>query len=250
MTPEAPRQFPKIRTLGVCGILVTFADKLSEPANRAALSFRATVDVADISGIQETSMSLTSVFVEFDPLAIAHDEIMARLAVLLDERDWYAAPLPAGRQHFAIPAVFSGTLAPQLDEAAKAAGIARETAIEDLTHTRLRVMTIGFAPGQPYLGELPPAWNIPRQQALTPQVPQGAIVAAIRQLVLFSAPNSTGWRHIGQTAFQNFRPEAERPFALSPGDEVSFYPIEEGMLQDILSENTDGLGGAVVEALP
>ena len=37
--------WPKIRTVGLSGILVSFADKLSEPANRAALAFRAAIDV-------------------------------------------------------------------------------------------------------------------------------------------------------------------------------------------------------------
>ena len=40
-----------------------------------------------------------------------------------------------------------------------------------LSEARVRVTALGFAPGQPYLGELPEAWDIPRQQALTPKVP-------------------------------------------------------------------------------
>ena len=84
------------------------------------------------------------------------------------------------------------------------------------------MQTIGFAPGQPYLGELPEAWDIPRQTALTDRVPIGALTVAIRQLVLFSVSTPTGWRHIGQTAFRPFRPDAETPFVLRPGDEVIF----------------------------
>ncbi len=36
--------FPKIATVGLSGILVTFADKMDNAANRAALSFRAAGD--------------------------------------------------------------------------------------------------------------------------------------------------------------------------------------------------------------
>ena len=35
--------FPIIRTAGIDGMLVSFGDRLSEPANRAAIAFRAEV---------------------------------------------------------------------------------------------------------------------------------------------------------------------------------------------------------------
>ena len=42
----AASDWPKIRTVGVDGMLVSFGDRLSEPANRAALAFRAALDRA------------------------------------------------------------------------------------------------------------------------------------------------------------------------------------------------------------
>jgi hypothetical protein len=35
--------WPKIRTVGLSGLLITFSGAMSEPANRAALAFRAEV---------------------------------------------------------------------------------------------------------------------------------------------------------------------------------------------------------------
>ncbi|MCB2131969.1 MAG: carboxyltransferase domain-containing protein, partial [Rhodobacteraceae bacterium] len=110
-------------------------------------------------------------------------------------------------------------------------------------------LTIGFAPGQPYLGELSPRWDIPRQVALTRRVPEGALVVAIRQLILFSAATPTGWRHIGQTAFRAFRPESADPFPLRPGDELLFPAIEPGELAAIRAADTHGDGGASVEVI-
>ena len=37
----APGDWPQVRTVGVDGLLVSFGNSLSEPANRAALAFRA-----------------------------------------------------------------------------------------------------------------------------------------------------------------------------------------------------------------
>ncbi|MEM8629730.1 MAG: carboxyltransferase domain-containing protein [Pseudomonadota bacterium] len=242
-------EFPIIRSLGVTAMVVTFADRLEDRANRAALAFRAATDAAAWPGVRETSMSLASVYVEFDPLEVCHAAMEDRLRTLLAERDWYAAPQPPGRTYWQIPTVFGGALAPQFDEAAEAAGLTSGEALRDLTETRVRVMTLGFAPGQPYLGELPEAWNIPRQQQLTPSVPQGALIVAIRQLVLFTTPISTGWRHIGQTAFETFRQSSPDPFALSPGDEISFAPVTEAELARIRETDTSGRGGAETEVL-
>jgi allophanate hydrolase subunit 1 len=108
------------------------------------------------------------------------------------------------------------------------------------------VQTIGFAPGQPYLGLLPPEWDIPRQTNLTKAVPEGALVVAIRQLVLFSVSNPTGWRHVGQTALKLFRPDSDAPFFLRPGDQVQFVPVDPGVLERFQG---DPDGGAEAEEL-
>lgn len=246
MTIPVSDGFPMIRSAGYDGMLVSFANGLSEPANRAALAFREEVNAAGWDGIEETSSSLVSAFVRFDPLYLSHDTAKARLETLLQSRDWYAADLPSGRRFWRIPTVFGTDLAPQLAQAAEAAGMSEAEAITSLSQARVRVQTIGFAPGQPYLGELPEAWDIPRQSQLTERVPVGALVVAIRQLVLFSVTTPTGWQHVGQTAIRLFQPEAEEPFLLRPGDEVQFVPTDAETLEAM---RADPRGGAEREAL-
>ena len=171
----------------------------------------------------------------------------AEIRALLDSRDWYAADLPGGRRLWRIPTVYGTDLAPQLAEAAEAAGMSADAAADQIAATRVRVQTIGFAPGQPYLGELPEVWNIPRQTDLTDRVPVGALTVAIRQLVLFSVSTPTGWRHIGQTAFRPFRPEADAPFVLRPGDEVLFEAVDRDIYERLRGDGPDG--GAMSEAI-
>lgn len=247
MTSAAPAvTFPSIHSVGVDGMLVSFGDRLSEPANRAALAFRAALARNAPEGTLETSTSLVSAYLRFDPLARSHAQMRMALAALLAARDWYAAPLPEGRRLWRIPTVYGTDLAPQLGEAAQAAGLEPDAAIASLSQSRVRVQTIGFAPGQPYLGELDPVWDIPRQKVLSDRVPEGAVVVAIRQLVLFSVTTPTGWRHVGQTAFRLFRPESRTPFVLRPGDEVLFEAVTPERLARL---RVDPDGGATAEAL-
>lgn len=239
--------WPKIRSVGLSGLLVTFAGEMSEPANRAALAFRAEVDLQDWPEVSETSSSLVSTFIEVDLTTAAIEALTEKLHALLRTRDWFAAPLPQGRTLWHVPTVYGTDLAPQLEEAAKVAGVDPDQAIKELSTARVRVLTIGFAPGQPYMGELSETWNIPRQTTLTGSVPPGSLVIAIRQLIIFTNASPTGWRHIGQTAFRNFRPDSDTPFALSPGDELVFPSITRAEYDKILTQ--DANGGAEREVL-
>ncbi|MEO1110395.1 MAG: carboxyltransferase domain-containing protein [Pseudomonadota bacterium] len=241
--------YPMVRNVGFDGVLVTFAETMSDPANRAALSFRAEVERLNLDGVLETSATLGSAYLRFDPVRVTHADMAGTLKELLKTRDWYTTPLPSGRKLWRVPTVYGTDLAPQLEEAARVAGLSPTEAVRRLSQTKVRVLTIGFASGQPYLGPLGPEFNIPRLQDLTPMVPEGALVLAISQFVLFSGPTPTGWRHIGQTAFRCFRPDMTETFTLTPGDELLFEPISRDDLECIRANNDDGLGGATFQEI-
>ncbi len=237
---------PSIDPLGVNGLVVGFGDSLTEPANRAALAFCTALDRAGLAGIAEAAPALTSVHIRLDPAFDGHDGLLASLRAMLGGQDWFAAPLPQDRRLWRVPACFGQGLAPQLEKAAALAGLSPDQAVAALCAEPLRVQTIGFAPGQPYLGQLPRAWDLPRQTGLTAQVPEGALAVAIRQMVLFSVPTPTGWRHVGQSALRLFRPESDRPFLLRPGDAVLFHPVDRAALER-LKAHPDG--GALAEPM-
>lgn len=231
---------------GLDAFVVRFGDRMTEPANRAALAFRAALEQEGWEGVEETSPALVSVFVRFDPRAVGHAAMEARLRAFAGSRDWRAAEMAGRRRLWRIPAVFGGSDGPQLAEAAGMAGLDAAEAVREIAGCPLRVLAIGFAPGQPYLGELPERWAIPRQAGLTPEVPEGAVTVAVRQVVLFANPSPTGWRWIGRTAFRCFRPEAADPFPLRPGDAVRFEPVTAEAMARIRAEDPAG-GGAVAE---
>ncbi|TVP72714.1 MAG: carboxyltransferase domain-containing protein [Rhodobacteraceae bacterium] len=238
---------PWIENLGVDGMLIRFGTELTEAANRAALACHAAIEAAAIPGVEESAASLTSVYVRFALMRTDHSALRIVLEQILAQQDWSQASLPQGRRLWHVPAVFGTELGPQLAEAAALASLAPEDAIAALCAQPLRVQTIGFAPGQPYLGQLPSAWDIPRQTGLTPRVPQGALAVAIRQVVLFSVSTPTGWRHVGQTALRLFRPDHPDPFLLRPGDEVLFRPVTRDAFETLRATAPDG--GATSERL-
>lgn len=237
---------PILLPLGPDGLLVRFADSLNEPANRAALAFRAAISEDLPKGVSETATSLTSVYLRFRPEDTKRDALEELVLGKLDGTDWYDAPLPTGRRRWLLPTSFGNADGPALEEAADLAGVSVDTATKDICANPLRVLALGFAPGQPYLGFLPPHWDIPRQSDVTPQVPRGAVVVAVRQVIPFANPAPTGWRQIGRTAFRCYDPNQKPALPLNPGDEVGFLPVSPN---DVTKAEDAPYGGAQVETL-
>jgi KipI family sensor histidine kinase inhibitor len=231
---------PTLLPLGPDGVLIRFADTLSEPANRAALAFRASFFEAQPKWIVETATSLTSVFLRFDPDEITRDAVHELVHDKLENSIWYEAPLPPGRKLWRLPTSFGGANGPALEEVASLVGLSAEAAIEEIGAQPLRVLALGFAPGQPYLGFLPQHWDIPRQSDVTPQVPRGAVVVAVRQVIPFANAAPNGWRQIGRTSFRCYDPSFEPALPLRPGDEVCFFPVSQTELDAAAARDFGG----------
>ena len=241
--------FPRVSRLGMAGFIIQFADEFRTDANKAALAFRSYVEQDRPDFVTETSTSLVSVFIAVNPFVHDDREVELWLSNVLDTQNWYHAPLPKGRRLFEIPCVFGTDLAPQLHDAAQTVGLHVDDAIHELTSVRSMVFTIGYAPGQPYTGLLDQHWDLPRLSQLNPMVPAGALVTAIRQLIIFSGPTPTGWWHIGQTAFRCFQPKRDPVFALQPGDEIQYRAVGKRDLEHYENNDERGFGGALVDII-
>jgi len=248
---RAPQRsgFPRLQRMGEAGLLVAFGDSLSMSVNAATLAFRAAVEAAGWDGVEETATSLKSVFLRFDPIRVSHAALEAALTELLHSHDWYTEGLPHGRKLWHVPTVFGGAHGPQLEEAADLAGMGVDEAMAQIASTPVRVLTIGFSPGMPYLGQLPEAFDIPRKTELNPHVPAGGLALAIRQLVLFPVGTQTGWRWIGRAALDVFGQHADQPFPLTAGDEILFQPVGDAEFEAAWDQVQQGRMVATCEAL-
>ncbi|MGB3409383.1 MAG: carboxyltransferase domain-containing protein, partial [Jannaschia sp.] len=69
--------FPRIEPLGADGLLVRFADRLDDAANRACVAFRAALEEESLPGVTETASSLGSVLVRVSGTATDVERALA-----------------------------------------------------------------------------------------------------------------------------------------------------------------------------
>src|SRR5439155_16183924 len=91
--------------------------------------------------------------------------------------------------------------------------------------TEYTVYAIGFCPGFPYLGYLPPPLcGVPRLPAPRLRVEPGSVGLTGRQTGVYPLPRPGGWNLIGRTPTVLVDPAAGY-FPLRVGDRVRFYRI-------------------------
>lgn len=239
---------PEILPAGADSVLIRFALTPEPQAMAAAQTLAAELDGDAPEGAIEIAPALVSVMLRFDPERTTRADVTAALRARLAGFDLARVAPPEPTRRWTIPASFGGENGPQLGELATLAGMTPEAAVREICAAELRVLTIGFAPGQPYIGLLPEVWDIPRMSAVNPFVPAGSVVVAVRQIVMFGADSATGWRHAGRAAFRSFRPEREPPMPLRAGDAIRYAPVSPAEL-DALAAEPDDLGGAKLEIL-
>ena len=137
-----------------------------------------------------------------------------------------AGPVAAARPRVVeIPVVYGGEAGPDLPEVAAAAGLAPAAAVELHAGAEYFVRAIGFAPGFPYLGGLPPALARPRRPTPRVRVPAGSVGIGGAQTGIYPQASPGGWNLIGRSPLRLFDPRDTPPARLEVGDEVRFQPL-------------------------
>ena len=125
------------------------------------------------------------------------------------------------RRHV-IPVRYGAAAGPDLEEAARLAGLDPDALVARHAAVEHAVLFLGFAPGFPYLGGLPDELVLPRLATPRTVTPAGSVAIAEGYTGIYPAELPGGWRIIGRTDVRLFDPMADPPARLEPGDLVRF----------------------------
>ena len=217
MPSVSPLPLPVIVPLGDSGLLVRFADSLSEAANAAALAFARHAEVAGLPGVTEIAPNLVSVLLRYDPRQIGFDRLAGEVRLLVGGEQ----PEVSGAEH-RIEVRYDGD---DLAEVCDLLGLTEAAFVAAHGAPPLRVLAVGFAPGFLYCGFHPPELHVSRRALVRPPVPAGTVLFAAGQTAIAATPIPTGWHVIGHTGLRNFDATATAPVTILAGDRVTFEAV-------------------------
>src|SRR5438552_3815131 len=205
---------PPIVPLGDTAALVHLPDEAA--ASRLAAAARA----GDVPGRLDVVQAYVSVAVFFDPRLLS----FARAADWLRGLDLTSIPQAAAGRLRVIPCCYE--FCPDLDRVAEHTKLAPADVIARHAGAEYTVYAVGFCPGFPYLGYLPPELSgVPRLPTPRPRVEPGSVGLTGRQTGLYPLARPGGWNLIGRTPLEMVN-LADGYFPLRTSDRVRFRPID------------------------
>ncbi|MBI5898809.1 MAG: allophanate hydrolase subunit 1 [Rhodocyclales bacterium] len=233
-------EFPELRALGDTAVTLRFGAGIDPAIHARVLGFARALEAhrAELPEVVEWLPTFDSVSVYFDP-AVADPQ--ATMDALQDIARRAGAEARPGRR-WRIPVCFEADYAPDLAELAAAGGIGVGEAVRQLTTARLRVYMLGFLPGFPYMGGLPPGCDQPRRATPRTAVPARSLAAAAGMCAIYPWESPGGWHLIGRTPVRPFAiVDGEAPALFAAGDEVRLQAIS-GAEYEVLDREAESTG--------
>lgn len=194
----------------------------SFPEETAALRFAAAVRQLNAPWLVDVVQAYTSVAVFFDLDRIRFATVTEHLQRVQAETSTETA---AEGQLHRIPCCYEFQL--DLARVTEHTRLTADAVIRLHTGTLYTVYAIGFCPGFPYLGYLPPALcGVPRRSSPRLRVEAGSVGLTGRQTGIYTEVRPGGWNLIGRTPLELVH-VADGYFPLRTGDRVQFERINE-----------------------
>ena len=230
---------PEVQYLssGDTALTIQFGTEIERELNSRIVALSHSIAQAAIPGVSETLPTYRSLLVNYDPLVVTREQLVAKLRPLLDSPPDAGDAAPA---HWQIPVCFDNAFAPDLAHVAAASGMDEDAVIAAMVEVTHHVYMLGFAPGQPYMGDLPPVLNIPRRENPVARVEKGSLVTATGLTIIYAVPNPTGWHVVGRTPVEIFNLARDEAILFKPGDKVRLRRIERDEFNAVSAQVTDG----------
>jgi KipI family sensor histidine kinase inhibitor len=198
-----------------------------DDSNWLVLALARALDAHAPAGVLESVPAINTLLVVFDPARESHRGVESLLRTLID-RDARLSDVPS--RIVEIPVRYGGADGPDLAAVAEQLGLSEREVVALHCAPIYRVLLIGFAPGFPYLGPLPPTLHLPRRATPRTAVPAGSVAIAADMAGIYPAVLPGGWHLLGRTAVTLFDPLESPPSLLQPGDGVRFVPLAVGVV--------------------
>lgn len=215
-----------IEPLGDAALYAEFSRALDLRTNAALQAVAALLRKRAPVWVRDVVPSLGGLALHFDPDHADLPELPLQVAAGL-LRDCLRAAERAGdaARALEVPVCYDPEFGLDLEVVAAQTGLDAPEIVRRHTAVEHRVLMVGFAPGQPYIGGLDARLAVPRRATPRTRVPAGSIAIANAQTTVYPFEIAGGWNVLGRTPLRVFDPRREPPSLFLPGDRVRFVPI-------------------------
>ena len=230
------RQAPRFLPCGDTALCVEFGDNIDRHVSALVLALADRLEAASMPGIVELVPTFRSLLIHTDPSVLLQAELTAKLEPLLTGLEAAEGP---GRL-WRLPACYDESLAPDLAEVASRTGLTPHQVAERHSAVTYHVYMVGFLPGYPYMGDLPPELALPRRENPRTKVPPGSIAIATTMTAVYPQESPGGWHLIGRTPLPLWDLRRDPPAVFGAGDKVVFQPMTLGDYETLLARSAAG----------
>jgi inhibitor of KinA len=203
-------------------LLVEFGRGASTGGNPDVLRLLHSLAAGAVPGVLNLHPAWSSLLIRFDPARTVHAAVEQAVRRFLEGLDDVVLPEPKTVE---IPVCYGLEYGPDLEEVAALHDMTAEHAAALHASAVYTVGFLGFAPGFGYLAGLPAALATPRLSSPRGRVPAGSVGIAADQTGIYPISTPGGWRLIGRTPLEMYRPDRDPMTLLQIGDRVRFLPI-------------------------
>lgn len=235
----------KITELGEKTIIVQFKQEISEEVHREVIHAQAVIEQQNLLGIVEIVPAYSSITIHYNPYLIwknlkqqgieasPRQYLLETITSVLQQEKQLTSYVHYESKIVEIPVCYGGKYGPDLQEVATFNDLTCEQVISLHSKQIYLVHMLGFAPGFPYLGGMDKRIAMPRKAIPRAVIEAGSVGIAGEQTGVYPISTPGGWRIIGRTPLQLFRPEQETPSLIQPGDSIKFISINEKQFEAI-----------------
>jgi KipI family sensor histidine kinase inhibitor len=238
-----PASIPRLLALGDSAWTLEFGSAIDPAINARVMGLAARVDQARAS--EHLLASVTDVVPTFRSLTVHYDPSGADAAalgerLLLLAQDGIQDIQPGRLWH--LPVCFDAEFAPDLPSLAEAKGMPPSEVIQRLLAATFRVYMLGFQPGFPYMGGVPPELHMPRLSAPRQKVPAQSLAVAGEMCAVYPWDSPGGWNLLGRTPVMLFDlRHAGQPALFAAGDRVRCFAVDRATHDRLATDIARGL---------
>lgn len=216
----------RLSPLGDGAVYAEFGETLDLELNRSLQALAAALRARAAPWIRDVVPALCGIALHFDPFhPELPDSILQSCRELLEECFKSASKFEDSGRSVEVPVCYDPEFGLDLADVSGKTSLPVDEIVRRHVKAEHRVLMVGFAPGQPYIGGLDPKLSVPRRATPRIRMPAGSVAIANAQTSVYPFDTPGGWSIIGRTPLTVFDPVRDPASLFAPGDRVRFIAV-------------------------